>query len=133
MKKTHIIIIITLIIIDMGLLTFLGFFGGGQPVYDTVEAGKVTYANLPEDLKSKMTRQDVDLILELKFQYQQKVGLTSDSNIPAPTEPVVMDDKLNQFIIGEAKKSSKDYLSADVDEVLDAEEVYLRQIGAIKE
>lgn len=116
----------------MGLLNFFGFFGG-QPTYDTVEAGKVTYANLPENLKSKLTNQDVDLILELEFQYQQKVGLTSDSNAPATSEPVVMDDKLNQFIIEEAKKSNKTYSSEDIDEVLKAEEVYLKQIGAIKE
>lgn len=116
----------------MGLLNFFGFFGG-QPTYDPVEAGKVTYANLPENLKSKLTNQDVDLILELEFQYQQKVGLTDDSNAPTPTEPVVMDDKLNQFIIEEAKKSNKEYASADIDEVLKAEEAYLKQIGAIKE
>lgn len=132
MKKEYIILIIILILITMGLLNFFGFFGG-QPTYDTVEAGKVTYANLPENLKSKLTNQDIDLILELEFQYQQKVGLTDDSNVPAPTEPVVMDDKLNLFIIEEAKKSNKIYTSADIDEVLKAEEVYLKQIGVIRE
>ena len=116
----------------MGLLKFFGFFGGG-PTYDPAEASKVTYANLPENLRSKLTNQDVDLILELEFQYQQKVGLTDDSNTPAPSEPVVMDDKLNQFIIEEAKKSNKAYTSENIDEVLKAEEAYLKQIGAIKE
>ena len=115
----------------MGLFSFFG--GGGQPVYDPAEAGKVTYKNLSEDFKTKLTKEDVDLILDLEFQYQQNVGLTGDSGNPKPDEPFMMDNKLNQFILAEAEKKNKTYSTEAIDAVITAEETYLKQIGAIKE
>jgi len=130
-----IITIIILAFISLGILSFLGLTNKQpkQPIYDPVDAGKVTYANLPEDVKNRLTNQDIDLILELEFQYQQKIGLVSDSISSGSTEPVVMDEKVIEFIINEAKKSQRKYSSDDVDKVLKAEVFYLKQIGVVKD
>ncbi len=131
MYKKYAIILLVLIIAIMGLFSIFG--GGGQPVYDPIEAGKVTYDSLSEDFKTILTKEDVNLILDLEFQYQQNVGLTSESEKSNQDEPFVMDNKLNQFIIAEAEKKNKTYSTETIDAVINAEDVYLKKIGVIKE
>ena len=123
------ITIIIIILIIMGLFTFFKKIQG--PVYDPADAINVIYEALPDNIKSSLSKEDVGYILDLEFQYQQKVGFVGDG--PALTEPVQMDEKLNEFISGEATKTGKSYSNDIINQVLVAEEVYLKKIGAIKE
>ena len=98
--------------------------------YDNVEAGKVTYANLSNDLKKKITIEDVNKILDLKFYYLRSIGLTSDSDVQHPNTPPVVDDvKMREYIIKESEKKGDLYKESDVKDVLQGEEIYIEQIS----
>jgi hypothetical protein len=95
------------------------------PVYDPDDALTVTYQHMPEDLKSHLSKGDVKLILETKSQYVERM---IDSG-----KPPIMNDKAVASIMKEAVKRGRNFKNEDIDRVLEAEEVYLRQIGAIEE
>lgn len=94
-------------------------------VYDPNDALLITYQHLPEDLKSHLSKGDVKLILEAKSQYVERM---IDSG-----KPPIMNDKAVASIMKEAIKRGRNFKNEDIDRVLEAEEVYLKQIGAIEE
>lgn len=49
----------------------------------TTPIAAVTFEHLPPGVKSRMSKADVELILDLALQYQEKAGLVSDDLIEA--------------------------------------------------
>ena len=132
-KKTVLLIII--IFVTMGLFSSIkNMLINSGLVYDPSEATDITYNALSENTKQIIKKDDVEYILNLEFQYQQKIGLVgmeSDSNQEGK-KPIQMGDDLNKYIIQEAARNGKQYSNDLIDEVLIAEETYLEKIGAIK-
>ena len=105
-----------------------------QPSYEENKATDVTYNALSESTKQIIKKNDVKNILNLEFQYQQKIGLAGIkfNGSQKNKEAVQIDDDLNKYIIQEAAKKGKQYSNDLIDKILAAEEVYLKKIGAIE-
>ena len=102
------------------------------PVYDPDEAAVVTYHHLPAAFKSELRLTDVALILELEFAYQQAIGLVSQEPPAIPEPPASVDQAtLVRLIQERAAASGATFGDEAITAVLSAEEIYLRQIGAI--
>ncbi len=78
--------------------------------YIQLDASRITHENLPEELKDKLTENQVYTILDMKF-------LADDEDIAQTTRMCV--------------KSGLDVTPEIVQAVALAEEVYLRQIGVM--
>lgn len=78
--------------------------------YYTEQAEEVTFENLPQELQERLTKSNVGLILEMKF-------LADDENV-FQTARMCEKQGLNVTV-------------EDVEAVIKAEEVYLRQIGVM--
>lgn len=126
-KKIFITItLITSFLIIMSLFTFFK----KSPVYNPEDASNITYKALPENIKTLLKKEDVSYILDIELQYQQKVGIIG--NGPEPKEPMQINDDLDKFILEEARENGKTYSAEVISQVLLAEEVYLKQIGALE-
>ena len=79
-------------------------------VYDTIKAEEVTFENLPQELKERLTKSNVGLILEMKFL--------------ADNEDVFQTARM-------CEKQGLNVTVEDIEAVIKAEEVYLRQIGVM--
>jgi hypothetical protein len=102
------------------------------PHYDPAEAAAVSYRNLPPDVKARLSPADVERILDLELEYQEKVGLVGDSPSADGEEATLDYAEMVDFIRGEGRQRQL-LLSPDaIEAVLDAEQVYLGQIGAIE-
>ncbi len=129
------------VIVFLTILLVIFWIKSVPPFYDDSKAKEVAFTNLPSQLKDKIKKEDVDLILDLKFKYQQKIGMIGDSidvsleKSLKSTDPDVnpMMNALNKFVIKEANKKNKKYTNDDVDAVWKAEEVYLEQVGLLSE
>lgn len=114
-----------------------------QPFYNDIEARKVTWNNLSNKFKKRVSKGDVALVLDLEFKYQQKIGIVNKFRIvkgrgtktlSSNVASIIIDGgKLNKFIIAEAEKKGRTYVNEELDAILAAEEVYLDQIGVLEE
>jgi hypothetical protein len=125
--------ILALIVIVIFILIKIFVGTSSIPFYDDIEAKKITFENLPDNFRGNLSKVDIDLVLDLEFQYQQKIGLIDGSVKYGPDNSPPMGAELNKFIIAEAKKKDKNYSNEEVDAILRAEEVYLKQLGVIIE
>ncbi len=97
--------------------------------YDENEAVLVTYDSLPINLKSSVSQDDVRFILHLYPANLKKFRLPEIKK----GEPMKIDwDRLYAFMASEAVKKGKHLTAKYVSDVINAEDVYLRQIGLIK-
>lgn len=108
----------------------------GHYVHD--DAVEATYNYLPKELKLKFGVKDIDLIIELKFQYLLKIGYYTPKPIPDdepdPFENYEWDyDAIADFVIEKAAKEDKYYTKEDLDKIFDAEYLYMKDIGIIEE
>lgn len=87
---------------------------------------------MPPDLKEILTREDVELILELEFQYQQLIGLVTEDSGSGEEGPVIVMGEVVGFIREGARREGRSYKIEQIESVLEAEEVYLEKIGVIE-
>jgi len=89
----------------------------GQPLYNPYDASEMIYKNMTQELKQKLTEDDIFVIIESEFQYQQNNQ--------------VVDDKVEvvSFIQGESVKSNKNYTIEEINKVIELESLYLKKIG----
>ncbi len=101
----------------------------GWREYHDNEAVSVTYDSLPLGLKSHISQDDVRFILDLYPTNLKKFRLPETIK----GESMKIDwDRLNAFVASEAGKKGKHLTTKDVSEVINAEDVHLRQIGLVK-
>ncbi|MBI2597373.1 tetratricopeptide repeat protein [Candidatus Daviesbacteria bacterium] len=99
------------------------------PIYDPDQVASVTYQHLPLNLQSTLKKDDINLILDLEFEYQQKIGLVKNVGEIKTKQPIEIDEQdLRVFIASKAKEKGKNYPLEHISAVLKAEEVYLKQI-----
>lgn len=119
--------VIGLAVVVLSISLPLGFLWEKQmrrnflPTYDSDHAKDVTFQNLPKNIKDKISKDDVMLILDLEFEYQQSKSLT-----------VINEGDMRAFIISKAREKDKNFSGETVEEVIKAEGVYLKQIGVLK-
>lgn len=108
-----------------------------QPKYIVVDAAEVVFNNISKELCDKLSYDDIIEILETEFEYPQSVGFASEEssvvNIPIEVPAKLDEDAMAYFIINQCAKKGI-YLNFDeLQEILDAEILYLEQQGLIDE
>ena len=96
--------------------------------YDVAVTSSLTYQNLPEELKGRITSSDVTTILQFQACFQDKAGLHKKSK---SNEPVMVDDEqLVDFIFENAKKKGLAYRRDDIVKVLETQDATVNQSGS---
>lgn len=106
-----------------------------EPEYIVENAAEVVLANLPEELQSKFSYADVIEILEIEFEFLQLTGIASDRD-PIVQIPILVPAKLDEeameyFIINKCAKKDIYLTFEELQEILNAEMIYLEQQGII--
>lgn len=101
------------------------------PIYDEEQAAKVAYQHLPSALQSLLSEDDVKLILEKEFEYQQKIGLVGKVADIREHRITIDEQDLRIFIVDQARKQERHFTVEQVAAVLNAEDAYLKQIEVL--
>jgi hypothetical protein len=101
------------------------------PEYITEDAAKVVYENITPELQEKLSLEDILSILDIEFEYLEQSGVTAspDSIVPLPIE--IDDKEMEYYIINECAKQDIFLTPEELEEILEAEVVYLRSLGLI--
>jgi len=98
-------------------------------VYDPEAAAAFIWQRLPQDVKRCLSRRDVDRILDLELQYQEKIGLVCDGPSDTPPDdadlPVLDMDEVVRFVRQAAAAAGAPLSDEAIEAVLDAEIEYL--------
>jgi len=96
---------------------------------NVVISSSLTYQNLPDELKGRITSSDVTIILKLQAEFQNQVGLTQASK---ENKMVIMDDsQMMEYIFESAKKDGHSYRREDVVKVLEIQEKVLEEEASV--
>lgn len=127
--------IVLIVVVILGLIGALSYGQEimlrlkGTPIYEVEEATSVTYSNLAQETKTALSKEDVRLILDLEFEFQREMGITGEK---PKREIKDYTGEATEFIIQESKKKGKNFTSQQIEDVLKAEDVYLKKLGVLK-
>ena len=104
-------------------------------IYDNEDAIKVILDNISDELREKLSEEDLDIILDLKFDYLESINIVGDPDKPhfnTYTADVDFDAR-DEYVINNALKHDI-YLSKDeLQEIWDGEYEYYEMNGQIWE
>ena len=108
-----------------------------EPEYIIEDAAQVVLSNISEGLQTKFSYKDIIEILETEFEFLQLTGIasTQPSIVNMPIEvPVKLDEEaMEYFIINQCARKSIYLTFEELQEILEAEMIYLEQQGLIDE
>jgi len=99
--------------------------------YIVEDAARIVIDNISLELKLKLSFEDIIKVLDTEFDYQQQIGLTDDSVELCGYPHPVNEDAMQEYIISECAKVSIHLTQNDIEEILEAEAIYLEKIGLI--
>lgn len=104
------------------------------PVYRLLEAIKIVYTNISEKLKKKYSLQDIRLLLQLEDDFYDTVNLNIYNGEQSISESsmVVENNQLQAYILKYAAESNVLIDTSELEEILDAELIYYKMIGAVE-
>jgi hypothetical protein len=106
-----------------------------RSVFDLEEAVQYIAERLPPDVTAELSYDDVAAVVAWHLDYLENKGVAgrSDHDLDElPTGPTVTDDDESvAYVIGRANDAGMELQDVHVFEVLEAEQQYLRAIGAI--
>jgi len=101
-----------------------------NPYYIAEDAAIVIFDNISAPLKSKLTRDKIVELLDIVDDFYETKGLheeTSENNVP----PIIEMEEQIQFIIDNSSEQGFNLSYKEVNEILEGEEIYMKQIGII--
>ncbi|MEI7474792.1 MAG: hypothetical protein WCK67_08430 [bacterium] len=104
--------------------------------FDIEDALDIVLENISESLKSKFTRELVKIVLELEQVYLEELGIILPEGAPEPicNYPINVDwDELKYQIAFRAVKDDIFITEEELDQILDAETLYLQINGQISD
>ena len=104
-------------------------------LYDDDEAVEVITDSISEELRGKISKEDILVIIDLEFQYLESVNLLLDPDKPSLVNYMAdLDgDALDSYVIEKALKHGI-YLSLDeLQEIWEGEDVYYEMNGMLSE
>jgi hypothetical protein len=103
-------------------------------MYVDEDAAKVIRKNIPKKLKKKFSFDDILTIVSLMSEYFEENGFLSEENsISVYTGPELDEEDFKYFIINRAAKQDIYMTYNELEIILDAESIYLEQIGAFSD
>ena len=94
--------------------------------YIVEDAAETVYQNISDELKEKFTVEEIVEILEVEFEFQEKIGLISEKESIAQIPADVDSDAMEYYIIQECAKKEIILTYEELAQILDGEEIYLR-------
>lgn len=108
-----------------------------EPVYFVEDAAEIVHDNISPYLQNKFTIEDIIEILEAEFEFLVKVGIAGERspiiNIPIEIPAQLDEDAMEYFIINNCAKRGVILAKEELAEILEAEMIYLEQLGLIDE
>jgi len=93
--------------------------------HDVAISSSLTYQNLPDELKGRITSSDVTVILKLQAKFQDQVGLAKASK---ENKMVIIDDhQMIEYVLEHAKREGHSYRREDIEKVMEAQEKALEE------
>lgn len=106
-----------------------------EPEYIVEDAADVVFKNISIGLQRKLTLADIIEILEMEFNFLKKAGIVKDQpsviDVPIAIPVQVDDEAMAYFIINRCAQKHIYLTPEELQEIMDAETVYLRQLGVI--
>ncbi len=104
--------------------------------YDLNEASEVVWNNIPAYMREKYGIEDILKVLDIEFDYLELAGfvLKEGEELPFSSYPEEIDcDELQIYILKNAKKADIFLTYDELDEILDAENIYLDMNGMLSD
>ena len=104
--------------------------------FDLDDALDVVWENIPDNLKSKFTFEQIKIVLELEQEQLEELGIILPEGAPEPIckYPIHIDwDELKYQIAFRAVKHDIFITDDELDQILDAETFYLQINGQISD
>jgi hypothetical protein len=101
--------------------------------YFLEEAARVIYRNISSGTRLKYSYGDILQILDFEFDYYRKEGLTKNKDALGGFPVPVDEERKKLFILRACNKIGLVLFFHELEEMLDAELIYLKEIGAIDE
>ena len=104
------------------------------PIYKVEEAARVVLYNISPEIKSKFTIEQIIDVLDEEFEFLKQLGLVSDERPPKDSGNYFLDtNELVNFLVKTCPKKGISISYEEVSDILDAEIIYMKQIGIIEE
>ncbi|GAB2540928.1 hypothetical protein [Rufibacter soli] len=101
--------------------------------YIEEDAAQTIHQNISPVLRAKLTVEDIIDILDIEFEFQHSIGLTSESK-PIVDYPIPVDEeKKLEYILKGCWEEGLELTREELLEVFEMEIIYLRKIGAIED
>ena len=103
-----------------------------DPHYFVEDAAKVVFDNINSTLQSKLTLNQIEEILDLEMEFLQPKGLGGENKIKGEsiTESIQANpDEIAKFLVNHRNDLGINLNYDEFMEILDAELIYMRQIG----
>jgi hypothetical protein len=104
-----------------------------DPEYVMEDAVNVVYDNISDELKNKLSKNEIEAILDIGTDYLVNLGAAYEDE---KNKNAVMDvdmDQMYDYVIENAAKHKINISDDEASEIFDAEEIYLRDIGVIED
>jgi len=103
--------------------------------YNEEEAVKFILKSLPAELKQKVTRDDIEYILDVIYDYYEEKGYLNDESEDSPELVDVDEGEMFDYIVAQvaADKKSEQLPENAVGAILEGEYEYCRSIGVFPE
>lgn len=102
------------------------------PHYVTEDAAKVIYDNISPALRGKLSIDQIGNLLDISLGFYEEKGLIGNDT-PNEENPFIDINELNKYILDTSSEQGFNLSSEEVNEILDAEVIYMKQIGIIDE
>jgi hypothetical protein len=104
-----------------------------DPEYIMEDAVNVVYDNISDELKSKLSKNEIEAILDIGTDYLVNLGAAYEEEKNTQKEMDVDMDKMYEYVIENAAKHQITINDDEANEIFEAEEIYLREIGVIED
>ncbi len=104
-----------------------------DPEYIMEDAIAVVYDNISEELKTKLSKNDIEVILDIGTDYLVTLGAAYEEDLNKNEVMDVDMDKMYDYVVENSAKHKIMLDDDQVSEIFDAEEIYLREIGVIED
>lgn len=102
-------------------------------LYLVEDAAKIVFENISEQLKQKLTIDEIITILDIEFEYQMEIGMAGDGNPINSIEieiPFNLDeDEMKDYMIKNCFLYGIVLTYDELNKVLDGEDKYLKIVG----
>ena len=108
-----------------------------EQLYIPNDAVELVWGTISNELKNKITLQDLNIIIRLLLQFYDQTGLIEHDEKTSDTDSISISDSIDeditQYLLKECIRNNINLNQKEIQEILDGEYEYLHKIGVIDE